>query len=96
MYGRQSQLHIDVTIGLTTNLVAIPISTKYIQKIGECVRWAHKKANLFQQKEVQCPKQNYERHSKAVALRAGDIIWSISLPSRDGIKYKIGGKTGNM
>ena len=85
MYGRQPKLPIDFTLGLTSNLVATHTSTKYIQKLREHIRWAHKKANLFQQKEVWHHKQNYDRCSKAVAFRAGDT-WSISPPPRANIK----------
>ena len=54
MYGRQPQLPFNITLGLTPKLVANPTSTKYVQKLRECIRWAHKKANLFLQKEVWC------------------------------------------
>ena len=73
MYGRQPCLPIDVTLGLTPNMVALPTSTKYIQKLRKCIVWAHRKVDLFQQKEVQCHKQNYDKCSRAVALRAGDM-----------------------
>ena len=52
----------------------MPISTKYIQKLREHIRWAHKKANLFQQKEAWHHKQNCDKCSKAVALRTGDMV----------------------
>ena len=74
MHGRQPQLPIDITLGLTPKSVAMPTSTKYVQKIKEHVRCTHKKANLFQQKEAQCHKQNYDKCSKAVALRTGDTV----------------------
>ena len=97
MYGRQPQPPIDITLGLTPNLVTISTSTKYIQKIRKCVRWAHGKANLFQQKEVWHHKQRYDKHSKALDLRAGDkVLVHITTFKGLHIKYKIGGKTGNM
>ena len=74
MYGRQPHLPIDVTLGLAPNLIPMPTSTKYIQKIRECIRWAHRKANLFQQKEAYCHIQNYDKHSRAVDLRAGNTV----------------------
>ena len=74
MYGKQPQLPIDVTLGLTPKFVGTPTSIKYIQKLKECIRWAHKKANLFQQKEVQHHKQNCDKHNKTVALRAGGMV----------------------
>ena len=90
MYGRQPCLPIDVTLGWGPNLVAEPTFTKYIQKLRECIRWAHRKAVQFQQKEAQCHEQNYDKHSR------GHSPGPISPPSRDDIKYKIGGETGNM
>ena len=51
-----------------------PTSTKYVQKWREHIRWAHRKADEFKQKEVQCLKQNYDGHSGAVALREGDTV----------------------
>ena len=74
MYGRQPQPSIDITLGLTPNFIAAPTSTRYIQKLGGHVGWAHKKADLFQQKEAWSHKQNFDRCSKAVALRAGDMV----------------------
>ena len=72
MYKRQPWLPIDVTLRLTQNSVPMPTYTKYIQKLRECIRWAHREANLFQQKEVQC--QKGDTCSKAVALRMGDMV----------------------
>ena len=36
--------------------------------------WAHRKVNLFQQKEAQHHKCNYDKWSKAVSLRMGDMV----------------------
>ena len=74
MYGRQPNLPIDVTLGFAPNLVMAPISNKYIQKLREHVSWAHRKGNQFQQKEVQHHKQNYDKCSRAVALKEGDMV----------------------
>ena len=63
MYGRQSQLPITVTLGLTLELITMPTSTKYIQKLREHIRWAHRKADIFQQKEACCNKCNYDKWS---------------------------------
>ena len=57
MYGRQPLLLVDVTHGISPNPIATFTSSKYIQKLRDCIKWAHKKADLFQQKEVQCHKQ---------------------------------------
>ena len=74
MYGRQSCLPIDVTSGLAPNLVTAPTSTKYVQKLREYIRWTHRKADLFQQKEVWCHKLNCDKCRRAVALKAGDTV----------------------
>ena len=74
MYGWQPHLPINVTLGLVTTLVTTPTSTKYVQRLRECIRCAHRKANQFQQKEVWHHKQNYDRCSRAVALREGDTV----------------------
>ena len=74
MYSRQPQLSIHVTFWITPKLTTASCSTKYVQKWRDCIGWAHRKANLFQQKKVQCHKQNYNTHSKAVSLRMGDTV----------------------
>ena len=56
MYSRQPQLSIYVTFRITPKLIAKPTSSKYIKKLRDCIRWAHRKADLFQWKEVQCHK----------------------------------------
>ena len=54
-------------------LITTPTSTKCVQKLTDHIRWAHKKADLFQQKEAWCHKWNYDKCSKAVSLRIGDM-----------------------
>ena len=73
MYGGQPHLPIDVTLGLAPNSVTVPTSTKYVQKLRECIRWAHRKADQFQQKETWYHKQNYDK-CRAVALKEGDTV----------------------
>ena len=51
-----------------------PSSTKYMERLREHFRWAHRKADQFQQKEAWYHKQNYDRHSRAVDLREGDMV----------------------
>ena len=43
-------------------------------EMWECVKWAHKKAEIFRAKEAQCHKQIYDKRSKAVALEVGDMV----------------------
>ena len=74
MYGRQPHIPINVTLGLAPYLMTMPTYTKYIQNFREYIRWSHRKANLFQQKEAQCHKQNYDKCSRAVALKATDAV----------------------
>ena len=74
MYGRHPQLLIRVTLGLTPRSITVLTSTRYIQKLRECIRWAHRKANIFQQKEARHHKYNYYKWSRAVSLRMGDTV----------------------
>ena len=89
MYSRQHKLPTDVTLGITQKLITIPTSSKYIQKFRNCTRWAHRKANLFQQKKVWYDKQNYERCSKAVSLRMGDMVLVCITAFKDRHKIQI-------
>ena len=74
MYGRQPCLPVDVTLGLAPHLVMAPSTSKSIQKMQEHVTWAHKKAELFQVKEAQCHKLNYDKRSKAAGLDVGELV----------------------
>ena len=74
MYGRQPHLPIDVTLGLTPQNTTAPKTSKFMQKIREHTKWAHKKAEAFQAKEAKCHKQNYDKCSRAVVLEVGDMI----------------------
>ena len=83
------------TLGLTPNLVATPTSSKYIEKLRKCVRWDHKKADLFQQKEH----GTTNRTMAGIARQwpwSRDTVLVHATTSRANIKYKTGGKTGNM
>ena len=68
-------------------MITAPTSSKYVQKLRDCMKWAHRKAYLSQQKEVQCHKQKYDRHSKVVSLRMGDIVLVYVTPFKG--RYKI-------
>ena len=59
---------------LTLRSITAHTSTNFMQKWGERIRWAHRKADLFQQKEVWHHKHNYDKQSEAVSLRTGDMV----------------------
>ena len=60
--------------GLTLRSITVPTSTKFVQKLRKCIRWAHRKADLFQQKQAWHHKFNYDKWSKAMSLRTGDMV----------------------
>ena len=74
MYGRQPHLPVGVTLGLAAHTTMAPNISKFVQKVGECMKWAQKKAEAFQAKEAQCHKRNYDKRSKAAALEVGDMV----------------------
>ena len=74
MYGRQPCLPVDVTLGLAPHSVTAPTTSKFIQKMQDHVKWAHKKVKTFQAKEVQHHKLKYDKRSKAAVLKVGDMV----------------------
>ena len=74
MYERQTHLSVDVTLGLAPQTTTAPDTSKFMQKMRECVKWAQEKAEAFQAKEAKCHKQNYDKCSRAVALEVGDMV----------------------
>ena len=74
MYGRQPHLPVDITLGLAPHSIMAPTTSKFMQKMCECMRWAHKKAKTSQAKEAQCHKQSYNKRSNAAALEVGDTV----------------------
>ena len=74
MYGRQPHLLVDVTLGLAPRTITEPNTSKFIQKMRECTKWAQRKAEAFQAKEAQRHKQNYDKRGKAVALEVRDMV----------------------
>ena len=42
MYERQPYLHVDVVLGLALHSVMVPTASKFVQKLREWVKWAHK------------------------------------------------------
>ena len=74
MYGRQPHLLVDVTLGLAPCTITEPSTSKFIQKMREHAKWAKRKAEAFQTKEVQRHKWNYDKRGRAVALEVGDTV----------------------
>ena len=74
MFGRQPCLPVDVALGLAPHTITEPNTSKFIQKLKECPKWAHEKAEAFQAKEAQRHKQNYNKRSRAAALEVGDTV----------------------
>ena len=61
MFGRQPCLPVDVALGLAPHTITEPNTTKFVQKLREQTKWAHKKAEAFQAKEAQRHKCSYDR-----------------------------------
>ena len=74
MYGRQPCLPVDVTVGLVPHSVMAPTISKFVQKLRECVQWAHKKDKLFQAEEAWHHKLNYDKCSRAAALEVWNTV----------------------
>ena len=72
---RQPCLPVDVTLGLAPHTIMEPNTSKFVQKLRECARWAQTKAEVFQAKEAQRHKCNYDKRGRAVALEAGDMVF---------------------
>ena len=67
-------LPVDVTLGFVPHSVMAPTTLKFVQKMLECVKRAHKVVESFQVKEAQCHKLNYDKRSKAATLEVGDTV----------------------
>ena len=74
MFGRQPHLPVDVALGLAPCTITEPNTSKFIQKLKEHTKWAHKKAEAFQEKEAQRHKWNYDKRSRVAALEVGDMV----------------------
>ena len=74
MVRRQPCLPVDVALVLVPQTIMEPNTSKFVQKISECTRWAQKKAEAFQAKEAQRHKCNYDKRGRAVALEDGDTV----------------------
>ena len=49
MYRRQPCLPIDVTLGLVPCTTTAPTTSKFVQNMRECTKWAQEKADAFQE-----------------------------------------------
>ena len=74
MFGRQPHLPVDVALGLAPCTIMEPNTSKFIQKLRECTKWAHEKAEAFQAKEAQRHKWNYDKRSRTAALEVRDMV----------------------
>ena len=74
MFGRQPRLPVDVALGLAPCTIMEPNTSKFIQKLRECTKWGHEKAEAFQAKEAQRHKWNYNKRSRAAALEVEDMV----------------------
>ena len=75
-----------------------PNTTKFIQKLREHTKMgSHEKAEAFQAKEALRDKCNYDRRTRAAALKVGDTVL-VHVTTFKGciIKSRIDGKIGNM
>ena len=50
MFGRQPHLPVDVALDLAPYTIMEPNTTKFILKLREHTKWAHKKAEAFQER----------------------------------------------
>ena len=74
MYGRQPHLLVDVTLGLAPCTIMEPSTSKFIQKMRECAKWAQRKAEALQAKEAQRHKWNYDKRGRAAALEVRNMV----------------------
>ena len=74
MFGKQPCLPVDVALGLALYTIIEPNTSKFIQKLRECTKWAHEKAETFQAKEAQRQKLNYDKRNRAAALEVRDMV----------------------
>ena len=70
MFGREPCLPVDVALGLAPCTITESNTTKFVQKLREQTKWAHKKVA----KEAERHKCNYDRKSRAAALQVGDMV----------------------
>ena len=71
MYSRQSWLPIDAILGVIPKFITMHTTSKYVQKLRDCIKWAYRKADLFQRKEVQHHKQRLWQMQQGSILEDG-------------------------
>ena len=71
MFGRQPHLPVDVALGLAPCTITESNTTKFVQKLREQTKWAHKKMETFQAKEAKRHKWKYDKKGRAAALEVG-------------------------
>ena len=64
----------STTHGFGPCTIMEPNTSKFVQKIRECIRWAQKKAEAFQAKEAQRHKCNYNKKGRGAALEGRDTV----------------------
>ena len=96
MYGKQPQLPINVTLRISPKLIATPTSSKFIKKLMDHIKWASKKADLFQWKKCNTISDIMTNAARQCPWGQGTWSWSMSPPSRTGIKFRADGRTGSM
>ena len=74
MFGRQPCLLVYVALGLAPHTITEPNTTKFVQKLREQNKWAHKKVEAFQAKEATRHKCNYDKEGRAAALEVRDMV----------------------
>ena len=72
--GKHTSLLILLWVWCCTQSQHLPLQSLYRKMCTKHVKWAHKKTKLFQAKEAQCHKLNYDKQSKTEALEVGGIV----------------------
>ena len=74
MFSSQPHFPVDVALGLAPHTITESNTTKFVQKVREQTKWAHKKVEDFQAKEAERHKQNYDKKGRAAALEVRDMV----------------------
>ena len=82
MYGRQPHLPVDVTLGLAPHTITEPNTSKFVQKMGQCTKWAQRRwgnAPSGLKEKLKSSRQkrhrwNYDKRGRAGAFEVGDTV----------------------